>query len=69
MITAINIVSNILKDSSYVDKYIMFLKNGLNKPAYNILKEIGIDLATDTPYEIAFDFFKQQLEEYKKLSV
>ncbi|MBR6778973.1 MAG: oligoendopeptidase F family protein [Clostridia bacterium] len=69
MITAINIVSNILKDSSYVNKYIMFLKNGLNKPAYDILKEIGIDLATDTPYEIAFDFFKQQLEEYKKLSV
>lgn len=67
MITAIAIVSKILQDKSFVDKYIYFLKNGTNKPAFEILKEIGIDLSTDEPYNIAFEFLNKQLDEYMKI--
>jgi len=68
MVTAINIATNILKDKSYVEKYKIFLKNGLNKPAFDVLKEIGIDLTTDKPYKVAFEFIKKQLKLYKSLT-
>ena len=68
LMTAIAIVSKILEDKKFVDKYIYFLKNGVNKPAFEILKEIGIDLSTDEPYNIAFEFLNQQLDEYIKIN-
>ena len=33
----------------------------------NSLKEIGIDLTTDEPFDTAFKFMREQLEELKKL--
>lgn len=65
LLTAICIVNRILKDSTFKDKYIKFLKNGTNKPAVEILKEIGIDLTTDNPFDEAFEFIKMRLNEYK----
>lgn len=65
LITAINIVSRILKDPTFVDKYLVFLKNGTNRPAIEILKEIGIDLTTSAPFEEAFEFIKDILSQYK----
>ncbi len=65
MITAIAIVSKLLKDKNYSKKYIEFLKNGTNKSFIEILKSIDIDLTTDEPYEIAFNFIKEKLNEYK----
>ena len=65
LLTAICIVNRILKDSTFKDKYINFLKNGTNKPAVEILKEIGIDLTNDAPFDEAFEFIKIRLEEYK----
>ncbi len=67
MITAITLVYKLLNEKGFYQKYIDFLKNGTNKPAVEILKEIGVDLTTDAPFETAFKFIKDQLNEYKKL--
>lgn len=67
LITAINIVCNILEDASFTDKYIQFLKNGTRKPAVELLKEIGIDLTTEIPFKKAFKFIQDQLNIYKSL--
>ncbi len=67
MITAIAIVSKILADKNYYKKYIEFLKNGSNKSFMEILKYIDIDLTTDEPFETAFNFIKQKLNEYKNI--
>ncbi len=67
LVTAICIVKKILSDNNFSEKYIKFLKNGTNKPDIEMLKEIGIDLTTDTPYEIAFNYIKDCVLEYEKL--
>lgn len=68
LVTAIAIVDKILSDNEFYKSYINFLKNGTNRPAIDVLKEIGIDLTSDQPYEIAFNFIKKQLELYKSLN-
>lgn len=68
LITAINLAIKILNEKDYYKKYIEFLKNGTNRPAVEILKEIGIDLTTSEPFENAFNFIKKQLDEYKSIS-
>lgn len=67
MITAITMAYKLLNEKDFNKKYINFLKNGTNKPAVEILKEIGVDLTTNTPFETAFKFINEQLKEYKKL--
>lgn len=66
MIAAIAIAYKLLHEKDFYKEYIRFLKNGTAKPAIDILKEIGIDLTTDEPFETAFKFMREQLEEYKK---
>ena len=67
MITAITIAYKLLHEPGFNKKYIEFLKNGTNKPAVEILKEIGIDLTTDEPFDTAFKFIREQLDEYKEI--
>ena len=67
LITAITIAYKLLNEDGFNKKYIEFLKNGTNKPAVEILKEIGIDLTTDKPFQTAFKFMQEQLSEYKNL--
>lgn len=67
LITAISIAQKLLTEKDFKDKYIYFLKNGSNKKPVDILKEIGIDLTTNKPYEDAFKFVKLQLEKYRSL--
>ncbi len=67
MITAITIAYKLLHEKDFYKQYIKFLKNGTNKPAVEILKEIGIDLTTDEPFETAFKFMREQLDELKNL--
>ena len=68
MITAITIAYKLLHEKDFNKKYIEFLKNGTNKPAVEILKEIGIDLTTDEPFETAFKFMQEQLDIYKSIT-
>jgi oligoendopeptidase F len=67
MITAITLAYKLIHEKDFYIKYINFLKNGTEKPAVEILKEIGVDLTTDKPFETAFKFIHEQLEEYKSL--
>ncbi len=67
MITAITLAYKLIHEKDFYQKYINFLKNGTDKPAVEILKEIGVDLTTDKPFETAFKFIKEQLNEYKSL--
>jgi len=68
MITLITIAYKLLHEKDFYKKYIKFLKNGTDKPAVEILKEIGIDLTSDQPFETAFKFMQEQLNEYKNLN-
>jgi len=68
MITAITIAYKLLHEKDFNNKYIEFLKNGTNKPAVEVLKEIGIDLTTDEPFETAFKFMQEQLDLYKSIT-
>lgn len=67
LICAISIASNILKDSTFVEKYIQFLKNGTNKPPVEMLKQIGINLEDGSAFKNAFNFIKEKLDIYKTL--
>lgn len=67
LITAITIAQKLLNEKDFAEKYIYFLKNGSNKKPVEILKEIGIDLTTDKPYQTAFNFINEQLKIYKSL--
>ncbi len=64
MLTGITIAHRLLTDPSFADKYIEFLKNGTKRPAVEVLKDIGIDLTQEKPFEDAFKFIKSQLDEY-----
>ncbi len=67
MITAITLAYKLINEKDFSKKYIDFLKNGTNKPAVEILKQIGVDLTTDEPFDTAFKFISEQLSIYKKL--
>ena len=68
MLTAITIANKLLTDASFKDKYIKFLKNGVNKPAVEMLKEIGIDVTNLTTFESAFNFISKQLKTYADIN-
>ena len=68
MITAISLAYKLTHEKDFYKQYIKFLKNGTAKPAVEILKEIGVDLTTDEPYNTAFKFMKEQLDAYKTLN-
>lgn len=68
MIIAITLAYKLLHEKDFYKQYIKFLENGTNKPAVEILKEIGIDLTTDKPFITAFKFMKEQIDLYKSLN-
>lgn len=68
LICAIIIANKVMSDYTFAKKYIEFLKNGTNKNPVDMLKDIGIDLTQNSSYELAFDFIKEQLKEFKKLT-
>lgn len=65
-ISAVCIVKKLLTEKDYYKKYINFLKSGSSKPVVDLLKEIDVDLTCDEPYEIAFGYLKEQLDEVSK---
>ena len=51
----------------FVEKYIAFLKSGCNKDVLDILKIVDIDLTTNAPFEKAFSFITECLNELKEI--
>lgn len=65
---AIAIAKKILaKEDGFVEKYINMLKQGCTKKSVDLLKMVDVDLESKKPYEDAFEFYKQNLEELNKL--
>ncbi len=68
IISAINIAENILKNGdSAVENYFKFLSSGSTDTPVELLKIAGVDLTTDTPYEVAMQSFASALNELKNL--
>lgn len=68
-ITAATVIaSKILKhEEGYVDKYIDMLSRGGSLDSLDLLKLVDVDLEKEDTYEIAFNFFKEKLEQLKEL--
>lgn len=65
---AIAIAKKILsKEEGFIDKYINMLKQGCTKKSVDLLKMVDVDLESKKPYQDAFEFYKQNLEELKKI--
>ena len=66
--SAIVIANNILnKKEGYVEKYIDMLSKGGSMGSLDLLKLVDVDLEKEETYEIAFEYFRKNLEELKKL--
>lgn len=65
---AIAIAKKILSnEEGFVEKYINMLKQGCTKKSVDLLKMVDVDLESKKPYEDAFEFYKQNLDELNKL--
>ena len=68
IISAISIVKRILTEGeSAVQDYFTFLSSGGCTAPVEILKKAGVDLTTQTPFEVAMAEFKATLDEFKSL--
>ena len=68
IISAISIVKRILTEGeSAVQDYFTFLSSGGCTAPVEILKKAGVDLTTQTPFEVAMAEFKATLDEFKRL--
>ena len=65
---AICIVNNILnKGSAYVEKYLEMLKQGCSKKSIELLKMVDVDLESETTYNNTINFYKEKMEELKRI--
>ena len=68
LVSAVNIANSILSGGKEAfDSYKKFLSAGGCKSPYEILKDCGVDLMTDYPYEVAFGEFRDTLKELETL--
>lgn len=66
--SAIVIASKILSgEEGYVKKYIDMLSKGGSEDSLSLLKSVEVDLENPNTYEIAFEYFKKNLDELKNL--
>ncbi|HEY8424308.1 MAG TPA: oligoendopeptidase F [Clostridia bacterium] len=66
--SAIDISQRIINgEKGILNKYMNFLKAGGSKSPYEILKDLGVDLASPEPYNKAMTVFKNTVEELEKL--
>ena len=70
-ITAATVIATkiLAKEEGYVERYIDMLSRGGSLDSLDLLKLVDVDLEKEKTYEIAFNFFKEKLEELKKLLV
>lgn len=65
---AISIASQILNNKKgIVNKYIEMLKQGCSKKSIDLLKMVNIDLESKDTYKNTIDFYKNKIEELKKI--
>ena len=68
IVSAVNIANSLLSgESGAFERYKRFLSAGGEKSPYEILRDCGVDLMTDLPYEVAFAEFKATLKELSGL--
>lgn len=65
LISALCIVQKLMTEKDYYKKYIDFLKGGCSKDPVQLLKDIDVDLKTNKPYKLAFEYIRKQLESIK----
>ena len=66
--SAIVIASKIMNhEEGYVKKYIEMLSKGGAEDSLDLLKSVGVDLEKTETYDIAFEYFRKNLENLKKL--
>ena len=66
--SAIVIAKNIMNGKSgFIKEYIEMLSKGGLEDSLDLLKSVGVDLTKKETYDIAFDYFKENLENLKKL--
>jgi oligoendopeptidase F len=66
--SAIVIATNIMNhEDGYVQKYIEMLSKGGAEDSLTLLKSVGVDLENAETYNVAFEYFRKNLEELKKL--
>lgn len=66
IISAVNIANAILSDPTAVERYKKFLSAGGSDSPYEILKIAGVDLATEQPFNVAMQEFKDALDRLEK---
>lgn len=65
---AISIAKKILSnENGILDNYIEMLKQGKTKKSVDLLKMVGVDLESKKPYEDAFEFYKDNIEQLGEL--
>ena len=66
--SAIVIASKILSgEEGYIEKYINMLSQGGAKDSLSLLRMVDVDLEKEETYEIAFEYFKNNLNELKNI--
>ena len=66
--SAIVIAKNIMDEKEgYVQKYIEMLSKGGVEDSLDLLKSVGVDLTKKETYDVAFNYFKENLEKLKNL--
>jgi oligoendopeptidase F len=66
--SAIVIASKIMScEEGYVQKYLEMLSKGGVEDSLDLLKSVGVDLEKIETYDIAFDYFKKNLDDLKEL--
>ncbi|HEY8444140.1 MAG TPA: oligoendopeptidase F [Clostridia bacterium] len=66
--SAIDISQRIINgEKGVLDRYMNFLKAGGSKSPYEIMKDLGVDLATAEPYNKAMAVFKDTVEQLERL--
>ncbi len=67
--SAIVIAKNIMsKKPGYVEKYIEMLSKGGLENSLDLLKSVGVDLTKKETYDVAFNYFRENLKELEKLN-
>ena len=55
------------RDKEQIEKYLNFLKSGSTKPPVELLNNAGVNPLDENLYKEAFEGFKKDLDEFKKI--